>query len=175
MKELVLTLIGPDRTGIVARMASIAARHDGNWLDSRMMELGGVFSGLLRVEIPEDKVPEFEEALRSELEPDGLHFTLRAAKEALSAGAEAGGVEAQMELSGQDHPGIVEAIFGVFRCEGVNVRELSTRRPAAPWSGTPVFGASARLELPGGLSVEALEGKLEELAADLLVEVELRG
>lgn len=174
MKELILTLIGPDRTGIVAQLAAIAGRHGGNWLDSRMMELGGVFSGLLQVELPEDAIPEFEQSLRNELEPEGLSFTLRAARETGDKEAAAGS-EVQLELSGQDHPGIVEGIFGIFRRERVNVRELSTRRPPAPWSGTPVFEGSARLQLPAGMSVESLQTELESLAADLLVTLTLRG
>ena len=52
---LVMTIIGPDRTGLVESVARAVADHGGNWLESRMCRLGGEFAGILRVEIPADK------------------------------------------------------------------------------------------------------------------------
>ncbi len=52
---LVMTLIGPDRTGLVESVARTVAEHGGNWLESRMCRLGGEFAGILRIEIPAEK------------------------------------------------------------------------------------------------------------------------
>ena len=52
---LVMTLIGPDRTGLVESVARVVAGHGGNWLESRMCRLGGEFAGILRIEIPAEK------------------------------------------------------------------------------------------------------------------------
>ena len=52
---LVMTLIGPDRTGLVESVARAVAGHGGNWLESRMCRLGGEFAGILRIEIPAEK------------------------------------------------------------------------------------------------------------------------
>ena len=49
---LVMTIISPDRTGLVEAVARAVADHGGNWLESRMCRLGGEFAGILRVEIP---------------------------------------------------------------------------------------------------------------------------
>jgi glycine cleavage system regulatory protein len=57
MKEVMLTLIGPDKKGIVARMAAVVESQGGNWLDSRMIRMGGYFSGILRIALPEDQMP----------------------------------------------------------------------------------------------------------------------
>ena len=45
MTDLVLTLIGPDRPGLVEAVAEVVARHGGNWLESRMAHLAGKFAG----------------------------------------------------------------------------------------------------------------------------------
>ena len=45
---LVMTIIGPDRTGLVESVARVVAEHGGNWLESRMCRLGGEFAGILR-------------------------------------------------------------------------------------------------------------------------------
>ncbi len=170
MKDIILTLIGPDRPGIVARLAAIAAGHEGNWLDSRLMELGGIFSGMLRLELPEEQLGDFTATLKKEMEPEGFQFTI---SEAMEETGFAEVQEGQLHVSGQDHPGIVQALFEVLNEEGVNVQELSTERPLAAWSGTPLFEAQARFRMPAGMDVDRLRERLETVAVDLLVEIEL--
>jgi glycine cleavage system regulatory protein len=172
MKDLTLTLIGPDKTGIVASLAQIATSLGGNWLDSRMMRLGGTFSGIVRISIPDSEVGTFSsEAVRFLTEND---FQYSLVPTSPGDGSVSGG-RVNLTLSGQDHPGIVHGIFSTFKEAGVNVEELSTGLQAAPWSGTPVFEARARLFVPDGISVDALLASLEAIAADLLVEVEISG
>ena len=71
MKDLVLTLIGPDRPGLVESLVKRVVDHGGNWLESRMARLAGQFAGILRVEVPEDRVEALHAAL-AELESEGL-------------------------------------------------------------------------------------------------------
>src|SRR5208282_3102419 len=71
---LVMTIIGPDRTGLVESVARVVADHGGNWLESRMCRLGGEFAGLLRVEIPEEKKSSLFAALQK---ISGLNVTVR--------------------------------------------------------------------------------------------------
>jgi len=56
MTDVVVTLLGPDRPGLVEMVAGIIAGHGGNWLESRMSRLAGKFAGILRAELPEDRV-----------------------------------------------------------------------------------------------------------------------
>lgn len=44
MNDLVLTLIGPDRPGLVEAVADTIAARGGNWVESRMARLGGQFA-----------------------------------------------------------------------------------------------------------------------------------
>ena len=71
---LVMTIIGPDRTGLVESVARAVAEHGGNWLESRMCRLGGEFAGILRMEIPAEK----KSALLAALQKiSGLNVTVR--------------------------------------------------------------------------------------------------
>ena len=63
MPDLVLTLIGPDRPGLVEAVAEVIAGHGGNWLESRMAHLAGQFAGILRVEVPGAQVAPLSVAL----------------------------------------------------------------------------------------------------------------
>jgi len=63
MLDLVVTLIGPDRPGLVEAVAEVVASHGGNWLESRMAHLAGKFAGVLRVEAPSERLAALKQAL----------------------------------------------------------------------------------------------------------------
>ena len=50
-----MTIIGPDRTGLVESVARVVAEHGGNWLESRMSRLGGEFAGSCASNCPRTK------------------------------------------------------------------------------------------------------------------------
>lgn len=167
---LVMTIISPDRTGLVESIARAVADHGGNWLESRMCRLGGEFAGILRIEIPEEKRDALLDALQI-LEANGVQIVLRADRPAASAAAATSGKQTRLEIIGADRPGIVREITSALSRAGVNVEEFSSEISSAPMSGEPLFKASARLQLPPGCNLAALKRDLEKIAADLLVDV----
>src|SRR5204863_8138590 len=92
MTNLVLTLLGPDRPGLVELVAGVIAAHGGNWLESRMSHLAGKFAGILRAELPPDKVQSALAALVA-LESRGLKVIAEPAP-----GAERGAADRSMNL-----------------------------------------------------------------------------
>jgi glycine cleavage system regulatory protein len=170
MTDLVLTLIGPDRPGLVEAVAEVIANHGGNWLESRMAHLTGKFAGILRVEIPTDRVAALTAAL-STLQERGLRVIAEP-----SVGAESAPVQArtmELELVGLDRPGIVREISQILARSGANVEELSTNRSSAPMSGEMLFSAKTRVRLPPLADVARLRADLERMASDLMVEIKL--
>lgn len=164
---LVMTIIGPDRTGLVESVARTVAEHGGNWLESRMCHLGGEFAGILRVEISEGKKAALLEALQK-LQQNGLQIVVRQDKPAAPPAA---GRQTKLEIVGADRPGIVREITSALAQAGVNVEEFSSEIVSAPMSGEPLFKASARLHLPEHCNTAVLKADLEKIAADLLVDV----
>jgi glycine cleavage system regulatory protein len=161
---LVMTLIGPDRTGLVEAVAGAVAGHDGNWLESRMCRLGGEFAGILRVEVPADK----KSALLDTLQKiPGLNVIVHPGGTKIPSA----GRQTKMEIIGQDRPGIVHEISAALARAGVNVEEFSSEVASAPISGETLFKAVARLQLPENCDLAALKKDLEKIAADLLVDV----
>src|SRR3954469_8291420 len=92
MTNLVLTLLGPDRPGLVELVAGVIAAHGGNWLESRMSHLGGKFAGILRAELPPDRLQAALTALAA-LEARGLKVIAEQAP-----GAERGAADRSMDL-----------------------------------------------------------------------------
>lgn len=169
MTDLVLTLIGADRPGIVEALAAPIAAHGGNWLESRMARLAGRFAGILRVEVPPDQVAALSAALTA-LEGRGLRVVVETAGAAEGA---AGRRTMDLDLVGLDRPGIVREISHALAAHGVNIEELTTDRAPAPMSGEQLFHARARVHLPREADLAALRTQLERLAGDLMVEVQL--
>ena len=164
---LVMTIIGPDRTGLVESVARAVAEHGGNWLESRMCRLGGEFAGLLRIEIPSERKAPLLAALQ-DLQENGLQIVIR---DDQPASAAASSRQTKLEIVGGDRPGIVREITSALARAGVNVEEFFSEVVSAPMSGETLFKATARLQLPEGCNLAALKTDLEKIAADLLVDV----
>ena len=169
MVDLVVTLIGPDRVGIVEAVAQTVAAHGGNWLESRMAHLAGKFAGVLRIEAPPEKTAALEAALAT-LEPSGLRVVVE-----VGAPADAGQryQAMEVELLGLDRPGLVREISHLLATRQVNVEELVTDRYSAPMSGEPMFRARARVAVPTAVDLSELRRGLDRLGGDLMVEIRL--
>ncbi len=165
--QLVISVIGPDRPGLVELVASAVKEVGGNWLESRMCRLGGQFAGILRIGVPEHKRSALVDRMAA-LEAEGLDVVVCDAGQETSAQCYE---VATVEIVGNDRPGIVSEIANAFAKRGVNVEELATECRSAPMSGAPLFEAKARVCIPEGCDSGDLRHDLEEIAADLMVDV----
>jgi glycine cleavage system regulatory protein len=169
IESLVMTIIAADRPGLVERITACVADHGGNWIESRMSHLGGRFAGIARVEVAADKLTALRRALHG-LEADGVRIVVES-----GAGAKAAaGVAATLELVGNDRPGILRTVTGVLAAHGVNVEELSSECVSAPMGGGDLFQARARVLVPGGVKLEAVQRDLEKIAQDLMVDLKMK-
>jgi glycine cleavage system regulatory protein len=169
MASLILTLVGPDRPGLVRALSEQVAGLGGSWLESRMAHLAGQFAGIVLVSLPDPQVAALS-AVRSAPRDDGMRITLH----------ETGGgprpIDQQalaLELVCQDRPGIIRDITRVLTASDVNIEELTTNILSGSFSGEQMFRAQAHLRLPTGLSGEALRERLEQLGNDMMVDLPL--
>lgn len=167
--ELVLSVIATDRSGLVQTLAETVALHGGNWIESSMSRLGGEFAGILLVEVPEERLGELEAAF-IELGRAGISVIARRTV----APAAPSGREAVLELTGTDQPGIVREISAALARHHASIDELETGVFTASMSGEKLFRAHARIVLPAALSVADLREALEEIAQDIMVEIDIR-
>ncbi len=64
-KNIVLTLTGSDRLGIVESVTKMLLEYDGNVEASRMARLGGEFAMLMLFSLPEENLPRLEKGIQS--------------------------------------------------------------------------------------------------------------
>jgi glycine cleavage system regulatory protein len=174
MIDLVLTLIGPDRPGLVEAVAHTVAQRGGNWLESRMIHLAGQFAGILRVEVPPGQAEALAHALEG-LGSSGLRVVAERSARTAASGPTAGaaGRVMRVELIGLDRPGLVREISQLLARQEINVEELTSDRTSAPMSGETLFRAHARVKVPPHIDAAQLRVSLERLASDLTVEIRL--
>ncbi|WP_433371539.1 glycine cleavage system protein R [Actinoplanes sp. CA-142083] len=160
MHELAITVIGPDRAGIVADVAEALAGVGANLTDSTMTRLRGHFAMTLIC------TGTGVEAARAALEPlDGVTTSVR--EVAPEAGKDEGGEPWVVSVHGADRLGIVAAVTRVVAAEGGNITDLSTRLV-----GT-LYVLIAEVDLPAGQADELAE-RLAVAGAELGVDVTLR-
>jgi len=165
--SLVATVIADDRPGLVQRLADVIAAHDGNWIESSMARLAGEFAGIVRIEAPSDRAGALEADLRA-LEADGIHTTLRRSDTA----RESHGQHARISIVCQDHAGIVHALSAALADRAVSITHLETEVFAGSMSGERMFRAELDVVLPVDLDTRALAETLEDLAGDLMAEID---
>lgn len=166
--SLILTIIGPDRPGLVADLSLALKECGGNWVESRLIRLGGQFAGVVRMSVAAEQRESLLQRL-AKLEQEGYQLTYQEGEK--GSDAETGQTVVSLEVMGADHPGIVEAITSTLAAHRINIAEITTGIVSAPMSGEPLFQAKADLLLPPSCDLQALRGELESIAADLMVDL----
>lgn len=169
MALLVLSVVGSDRPGLTNALAGAVLAAGGNWLESHLSQLGGLYVGSVLVELDAARGEELRAAVRA-VDAKGLDVRVALAVESPAAPATAG--EAlQLSLVGQDRAGIVSQVTAALSGEGANIEAFDTRISAEPHSGMPLFHLEARVRLPPGLDVAKVEAALQAISAEIMVDL----
>lgn len=169
MESLVVTVIGPDKPGVVDALSRVIAAGGGSWEESRMARLAGQFAGMLLVKVPAEGKDALVASLRA-LGPPSFEVVV-----ALGAPEEErAGRKAVLSLVGSDRPGIVQRISRALAESGVNVETLETELARAPISSELLFHATAKLTIPPSVDLASVRADLEEIASDLMVDLAIQ-
>lgn len=169
MTFLVLTVIAPDKPGLVEQLSQTIASNQGNWLESSMSRLAGKFAGILIVSVPETQADSLVEALQK-LESQGMKVIAERSNEEETP-TESNSIT--LELIGHDKPGIVREISQALSRYNINVERLSTELVSGSMSAELLFKADADLTVPTGVDLDDLQQSLEAIASDLMVDITL--
>lgn len=166
MDPLVLTIIGDDRSGLVAALSDVVDDHGGSWERSHVTELAGVFAGVVLVRLPAEKADGFRDAL-GPLREQGLDVTVRSA----TAREEDEVPTVRFEVVGADRPGIVREVSRQLAALDVSIVDMQTATESAAMAGSPLFRATATVRLPDGVTRADVVSSLEDLSSELMVDV----
>ncbi len=170
MATLVLTVIGDDRAGLVDALAGPIADNGGNWDRSHMARLAGKFAGIVVVTLPDGHVDALAASLEG-VQAQGL-LDVRIAIAASDGPVDTASL-LQLHLIGQDRPGIIREVASALAQREISIEELETSTISAPMSAEQLFEATASLRLPVGADLEALQRALEDIANELMVDLDV--
>ena len=169
IKALVVTVIGPDRPGLVSLLSDRARGFGANWAASRMASLAGQFAGIVHFEVPAENARALAEALAG-LQSAGLRVVIA---ESDAKGTPGKRRLVRLELVGQDRPGIMRDLSAALAQRGVSIDELHTEIASAAMSAENLFKVKAALVVPETLSDNDLRRGLEALANEMMVDIAL--
>jgi glycine cleavage system regulatory protein len=173
LTSLVVSIVAPDRPGIVSEVSDKAAEFGGNWADSVMASMAGYFAGILHLQVPNANADMLVSALNAMASPS-VQISVARTLPGGSAAAVAplkGGVK--LDLVGQDRPGIIHAISAQLSRLGISIVKLQTRISSGAMSGENMFHMQAQLQLPPNVDEDTLRAALEGLANELMVDITL--
>lgn len=165
---MILSVVGSDRPGLTQSLAAAVLSAGGNWLESHLSRLGGLYVGSVLVDLAGGDVEALRAAVQA-VDAQGLEVRIAPAVEGASGGSE----EVLFSLVGQDRPGIVHQVTAVLSGLGVNIEAFETRVAAEPHSGAPLFHLDARLALPASVSAQDVQSALEAISAEVMVDISL--
>ena len=168
--DIVFSLTGTDRIGIVEEVTGVLLGLEGNVETSRMVRLGGEFALLMLVSLPAERFFELDSAV-STLVAEGYRVTTTPTRRAEVA--HGGWLPYQVTVTGADHEGIIHEIAGGLAKRGINIESMDTSTLEAPVSGATLFSMSALVLVPPSLSEDDWMAALAEAGDQANVDIEV--
>ncbi len=166
--NIVFTLSGTDRVGIVDEITKSLLDLGGNIESSRMARLGGEFAVLMLVTIPTDKGEALQKTV-SDLTSRGYKVTTTPTNDQSSS--HAGWQRYSIDVHGADHEGIVHSIAHTLAQKGISIESMDTGNTRAPNSGHLLFAMTAQILVPPGIDEVSWQTELDNVGRDQNVDV----
>ncbi len=168
-KNIVFTLTGSDRIGIVEAVTKLLLERGGNVETSRMVRLGGEFAMLILLSLPVEQVTSLGQVVET-LAVQG-YKVIASQTEQTYPNKFPGWLPYQIEVHGTDHEGIIHQIARYLSQRGINIESIDTAITPAPMSGTPLFNMNALVMVPPALKDQDWEDELEAIGHHLNVDI----
>ncbi|WP_299877386.1 glycine cleavage system protein R [uncultured Cocleimonas sp.] len=164
--SLIITILGPDKPGLVKSLSETLNKFGASWTESRMAHLAGKFAGLLQVSLPTENLEPLTKAI-NELETDIFKIHIEQADLDTMKPEKI----LKLELLGQDRPGIIHDITQQLSKLEVNIEELESHIREASMSGEILFCAELTLGLPVNVTTDEVQDILEDMSDQFMIDV----
>lgn len=169
---LVVTIIGPDKRGLVAEITELVAEHHASIEESRMSRLGGDFAIIMMLSLDAAQKENCCAALDS-FKTQGLEVFSRETN--LSRVEKFKGfVPYEVSVWGADHEGIVHAVAEYLTEMHIQLEDVETEVTNAPNTGTPLFSMVAEIQAPPTLTLQQLRDRIDDLSDELGVDISVK-
>jgi glycine cleavage system regulatory protein len=164
-KSLVITLIGEDRPGIVEALSKNISDYNGEWVESKLANLSGKFSGILRVNFPESDVNKAMVFLKGN-PINGLSLQV----EEVNASETTDTAKCiDFEIIGHDKPGIVHRLSSLLVTNNATINSLESEVFDAAMTGEKLFQSDISICLANTDGLDELCEEIEKLGVELIL------
>ncbi len=170
-KNLVMTITGNDRVGLVEEITKVVLDFGGNVDSSKMARLGGEFAMLMLVSVPATQFENLREGVRG-LQDEGYKVVTRETERGASAKF-SGWNSFEIQVNGADNEGLIHEITSHLAELGVSIETMDTGMEPAPMSGGMLFTMTAVILAPPHLDLDTLQDELEEVGDQLNIDTEV--
>lgn len=170
--KFLLTVVGEDRPGIVARLTEVLVKHEANLEESRMAILGDEFAAIVLISVSDNKLDNLKKELSS-LEKEGIQITYKGTQP-LGSERFAGYSWYRLHLTGADHEGIVFKVAQMLRERSINIQSMETDVVPAPETATPLFKLDATIVVPATIRSAELEKELSRIGEEEMVDIVIK-
>lgn len=168
-EHLVITAVGPDRVGLVEKIAQFLVTKGCNIEDSKMAVFCGDFTIILLVSGAPESLDRVSKSLQALTAQTGLaFFSRRPAPKTYPESA----LPCKLLASCLDHPGVVHQLSSALSGLGVNIDSMETTTHEAPMSGAPIFQMEAFLSVPSTVNLHELRRQLDEIGKRENIDIE---
>ncbi len=168
-EHLVITAVGPDRVGLVEKIAQFLLKEGCNIEDSKMAVFCGDFTIILLVSGERASLDRVSKSLDALTAQTGLAFySKRPEPKSYPESA----LPCKLLASCLDHPGVVHQLSSALSALGVNIDSMETKTHEAAMSGTPIFQMEAFVSVPAAVNLHDLRLQLDEIGKRENIDIE---
>ena len=169
--NIIFTLTGTDRIGLVEEVTKGLLNLGGNIETSRMARLGGEFAILMLVSISSERVGDLDRFIQK-LTSEGFKVTVSKTDQTADV-LHSNWLGYHIEVNGADHEGIVHQVAFELSQRKINIESMETETTLAPMSGTQLFSMTAAIAVPPDLIGSGWESKIIDVGQRLNVDIKI--
>lgn len=158
--QIVATILGADRLELIVEISQAVSDCKCNLLESRMTELGTEFASHMMVEGNWNHIAKFENALESLAARYNLKIHMLRVPE--SKPQEDNTIPYGVDVVAGENASHLYELAEFFVARQIKILDVSTSRPPAPYSGTPMFIAHLTVMIPADLKIIPLRDEFVE-------------
>jgi len=164
---LLISAIGPERTGLVHELTTKVLDCGGNIDESRMATLGQEFATLMLVSGNWHTLAKLESELAALEDGSAMSITCRRTE---SMPPKQDLLPYSVDVVALDAAGIVHAVSGFFSARKIAIAEMATHCHAAAHTGANIFNMQMIVSIPSNLHIARLRDEFAEFCDDLNID-----
>ncbi|MEM7407752.1 MAG: ACT domain-containing protein [Pseudomonadota bacterium] len=164
LSYIVVSLLGPDRPGIVFEVSRLADDCGCQIQDSRMAVLAGEFAAQMLVCGKWSAIAKLESSLPRTSAELGLELTIHRTEPRTDTDRL---IPYSVEVLSLTRPGVVRDVAEFFSRRDINVEDLFTSCYAAAHTQAPMYSLHMTVGVPADLAIATLRNEFLELCDEL--------